>query len=115
MHHLMTSGGVQTTEENLKVSIERENFEYSKMYSEFIDQSKKEGKSQATLGFIYAKKVEMDHERSFKEAEESLKAERDLPSKRLFVCQICGQIHVADPPKTCPVCGNPNEMFKEIK
>jgi rubrerythrin len=97
MHHLRTVGGVQTTVENLKVSIERENFGHSKMYSEFIDQSKKEGKSQVTLGFNYAKKVEMDHECRFKEAEESLKAALDLPSKRLLVCQVCGQIHVSDP------------------
>ncbi|MGD0818599.1 MAG: rubrerythrin family protein [Methanomassiliicoccales archaeon] len=115
MHHLRTSGGVLTTEENLKMSIERENLEHSKKYTEFIEQSKKDGRSQATLGFNYAKKVEMDHERSFKEAEQSLNRKKDLPLQRLFVCQICGQIHVDDPPKTCPVCGNPSEMFKEIK
>lgn len=115
MHHLRTSGGVLSTAENLKVSIERENLEHSKTYAEFIEQSKKEGNSQATLGFNYAKKVEMDHERNFMEAESTLKADKDLPLKRLFVCQICGQIHVSDPPKTCPVCGNPSEMFKEIK
>ena len=115
MHHLRASGAVLTTEENLKVSIDRENLEYSKTYAEFIEQSKKEGRSQATLGFNYAKKVEMDHERNFKQAEESLKTEKDLPTERLFVCQICGQIHSGDPPKTCPVCGNPSEMFKEIK
>ena len=115
MHHLRMSGGVLTTEENLKVSIERENFEHSKQYAEFIDQSRREGKAQATLGLNYAKKVEMDHERCFKEAELSLSVKKDLPAKRLFVCLICGQIHVGDPPKTCPVCGNPSEMFKEIK
>ena len=115
MHHLRGYGGVLTTEENLRLSIERENNEHSKMYSEFVEQSRKEGKSQATLGFNYAKRVEMDHERSFKEAELSLSKKRDLPVQRLSVCQICGEIHFNDPPKTCPVCGNPSEMFKEIK
>jgi rubrerythrin len=104
-----------TTEENLKLAIERENMEHTKMYSDFIEQSKKEGKSQATLGFNYSKKVEMDHERSFREAEQSLGKKKDLPPQRMFVCQICGQMHTADPPKTCMVCGNPSEMFKEIK
>ena len=115
MHHLRTSGGVLSTEENLKASIDRENLEHSHRYSEFIEQSKKEGKTEAALGFAYAKKVEIDHERNFKEAEQSLSRNKDLPPQRMFVCQICGEIHIGEPPKTCPVCGNPSEMFKEIK
>ena len=115
MHHLRMSGGVLTTEENLKLAIERENLGHSKIYCDFIEQSKKEGRAQATLGFNYAKKVHMEHERSFKEAEQVLNDKKDLPVQRLFVCQICGQMHTGDPPKTCLVCGNPSEMFKEIK
>jgi rubrerythrin len=115
IYHLRMSGGVLSTQENLKRVIERENTGHINTSSEFVEQSKKEGKSQAALGFNYAKKVGMEHERAFKEAELSLGQEKDLPVQRMFVCQICGQIHSGDPPKTCLVCGNPGEMFKEIK
>jgi len=114
LYHLRAMGGVGSTEDNLKAAVGGENYEHTSMYPGMIEQAKAEGEKVARTGFSYANAVEKLHEVLYQAALDSVQASKDLPKKRLWVCQVCGNVHEGDePPEKCAVCGNPRKAFKE--
>ncbi|HSV41993.1 MAG TPA: rubrerythrin family protein [Methanomassiliicoccales archaeon] len=115
LYHLRAMGGVGSTVQNLMAAIDGENYEHTKMYPAMIEQAKAEGNKVAETGFTWANKVEKIHEGKYKKALDAVKAGKDLPEKKVWVCQVCGQVHEGDePPEKCPVCANPKEKFREM-
>lgn len=113
--HLRSLEGMRSTAENLEEAIAGERYEYTKMYPEFASKAKEEGMKEARLCFTYAKKVEEGHESLYSEALETIRSGKDLPQHIYFVCQVCGNLEVDSLPKSCPVCGNPEEVFQEVR
>jgi rubrerythrin len=113
--HLRSLEGINSTEENLKEAIEGERYEYKEMYPAFISKAKEEGIKEARLCFSYAKKVEELHGSMYSEALGMLQNGRDYAQRLYFVCEVCGQLSVDHPPKSCPVCGNPEQVFREVR
>jgi rubrerythrin len=111
-NHLKAMGGVKSTEENLKEAVGGETYEFEKMYPGMIEDAKNENEDEAKMSFIFANKVEKVHADLYKKYLENLGKNPDTP---IFVCQVCGNTVEGEAPDKCPICGNPREMFKEIK
>jgi rubrerythrin len=113
--HLNVLKGVRSTEENLKEAATGENYEHTVMYPGFIEQAKKEGNKDAVRSFTYANAAEKVHEEYYMAALDSVAAKMDMPTKKLFICPICGNIEEEEAPEKCSICGAPGSTFREIK
>ncbi len=111
-NHLKAMGGVKSTEENLKEAVGGETYEFEKMYPGMIEDAKNENEDEARMSFVFANKVEKIHAELYKKYLDNL---GNNPDTAIFVCQVCGNTVEGAAPDKCPVCGNPKEMFKEIK
>lgn len=114
-NHLQALGDINSTEENLKVSIEGERYEHEEMYPGFLETAKKEDEKEATASFNYANEVEKKHENFYKKALEELENTGDLEEKDWHVCQVCGNTFEGDVPEKCPICGATKEEFSFIE
>jgi len=104
--------GIKSTEENLKAAVDGETFEFKEMYPGMIEEAKEENQSEARISFSYANKVEAIHAGLYQRYLDDLGNNEDTP---IFVCQVCGNTVEGAAPDKCPVCGNPKEIFNEIK
>jgi len=114
LNHLRIMKEVKSTLENLNTALEGESFEYSKMYPGFIEQARKENKSDVVWSFDVANKVEQIHAGLFTKAIKSLKIEKKMESIDYYVCQVCGNTVEDKAPDKCPICGAPSQKFKKI-
>jgi len=113
--HLRVYGGIKTTEENVKAAIEGEHYEFTKMYPEFLEIAKKEGKKAAERSFDLANQVEKIHHELYSKALEAVQGGNDLPETKLFVCEVCGYTVEGDIPDICPICGAKHDRFFEVE
>jgi rubrerythrin len=112
--HLRVMKGVKDTADNLRAAIEGEGFEFEEMYPKFLAEAEKEKKQGAAISFGNALAVERIHHGLYKEALESLDSGKDLPETPIFVCDVCGNTVMGDPPDRCPVCNSPKQRFFEV-
>lgn len=111
LSHLKVLGEVKTTKENLQAAISGEEYEFSRMYPQFIDEAKVEGNEEAIVSFNRANEVEKIHHQLFKKAAESL---GQNPEVDYYVCQVCGNTVEGQAPERCPICGAAKNQFKKI-
>jgi len=112
--HLRAMGGIHKTAENLVAAIEGEGFEFQQMYPPYLQQAKDEGDKPAEISFRNALAVEEIHHDLYSQALSTVKGGSDLPARKVFVCEICGNTAYDQAPDLCPVCGVPKEKFSEI-
>ena len=113
-NHLRVMKGIKSTADNLKAAIGGENYEFTKMYPEFIKVAQKEGKKDAENSFYLANEVEKIHHKLYETALKSIEKGKDLEKKDMYVCPVCGYTHEGQPPEKCPVCGTAKKLFKKI-
>ena len=113
-NHLRVMQGIKSTEENLKAAIGGENYEFTKMYPEFMKQADAEGNQKAKDSFDLANKVEQIHHRLYQAALNMLEKGQPIAEKPIYVCQVCGNTVEGEAPEKCPICGAPRKMFKLI-
>jgi rubrerythrin len=112
--HLNVLKGVGSTAENVQAGIDGEGFEFQEMYPKFIAEAEAVGNDAAVESFSHAMAAEEVHHGLYKFALEAVKAGKDLPSRALYVCPICGNTVYDAAPKACPVCRTPGRQFIEI-
>lgn len=112
--HLAAMNGVKSTEENLVSAAEGESHEFNSMYPPFLKEAQEEGNKSAERSFKFALAVEEIHHNLYNEALESVKTGKDLPEKKIFVCEVCGNTVYDNPPEKCPVCNASQSKFAEI-
>lgn len=112
--HLRAMGGIHKTAENLAAAIEGEGFEFQQMYPPYLQQAREEGDKPAEISFRNALAVEEIHHDLYSAALKSLKAGGDLPNRKVYVCEICGNTVYDEAPERCSVCGVPKDKFSEI-
>ena len=104
-----------TTNENLRSSIEGENYEFNEMYLDYIKQIAKNDKSEygevAELSMVWARKVEFTHAEILRKALEAAKLGKDLECNEIYVCKVCGNIVLEKPDSICPVCGHDSLFY----
>ena len=113
--HLRVLGGIKSTTENLQAAIEGEGHEFTKMYPGFVKEAQAENNKPALESFKNAMAVEKIHHDLYSKALEAVKAGKDLPASKIFVCSVCGNTVIGEPPAKCPVCGVPGTKSHEIK
>lgn len=114
LNHLKVLKMIKSTKENLQTSLEGETWEFTEMYPSFISTASQEKASDAIVTFSNANKVEKIHGELYKKAIESIKLNKDVEKKNIFVCQVCGNTVEGNAPDKCPICGSPKEKFKKI-
>lgn len=109
--HLEVAGGIKTTLENVKGSVEGETYEFTTMYPAFLSDAKAEGDQAATKSFHYANEAEKVHAGHFSKALEALAAGKDFPAESFFLCPVCGNVAENEAPAHCPICGTAGKAF----
>jgi rubrerythrin len=112
--HLRVLKGVKDTAANLKTAIEGEGFEFKEMYPKFLAEAESENDRAAATSFTNALAVERIHHGLYSEALESFNSGKDLPEAPIYVCEVCGNTVVGEPPDRCPVCNVTKDKFFEI-
>ncbi|MFW9880820.1 MAG: rubrerythrin family protein [Candidatus Thorarchaeota archaeon] len=105
---------VKDTKSNLLDAINGENYETKQMYKEFLKNSKKEGNDVAELSFSLARKAEKVHAGIFSKYLKQLEKMELIEKRKVYVCQICGNVEFDAPPSVCPLCDHTQKFFKEI-
>ncbi len=112
--HLQTVGGIGDTAKNLEEAIGGENYEFTKMYPEFIKQAQADANKQAQIGFDWANKVEEEHHGMYQKALEAVKGGKQPAAADYYVCEVCGYVGEGEAPDRCPVCGAPGTRFTKV-
>ena len=115
MAHLRVMNGTGSTAENLKHAIDGEHFEFERMYPNYMTAAMHEGAKAAMLSFNNAMEVEKVHHKLYSEALRLVESGQDLPPEKNYVCGVCGNTVMGEPPEHCPVCGTPKEKFEEVE
>ena len=111
--HLRLLGGavVQSTEENLQSSFERETAVNRVYYPQFIREAEKRREQAAALTFSQARDVEEGHAVLYKHA---LNAMLRDETHDYYVCQVCGYVAEREAPDPCPICNAKREKFRLV-
>jgi rubrerythrin len=102
---------VQSTEENLQSSFERETTVNQVTYPQFIREAEEESERAAALTFGQARDVEERHAQLYKRA---LNAMLSDETHDYYVCQVCGYVAERQVPDACPICNAKSEQFRQI-
>ena len=106
---------VGDTISNLEDAIEGEIYETKKMYKKFEKNAKSLGDEVAELSFSLARDAERVHADLFSLCQKKLKKGEKIEIRKIFVCQICGNVEFDAPPEICPVCDHSKDFYKEIE
>ncbi len=112
--HLRALGGVKDTKENVKAAIAGEHHEFVSMYPEFIKAAEEEKNAAALTSFRFANAVEKIHHDLYTEALKAVETGKDLPSREVYVCPVCGYTVYDAAPDQCPVCKAKGSTFIRI-
>jgi rubrerythrin len=104
---------VKSTKENLEAAIKGETYERDTMYPDFLKIAKAEKNKGAVRSFNYAKAVEAEHAKLYKEALDNMGAWKD-GKKDFFVCTVCGNTVMKVDFAKCPVCFSPKEKYEKV-
>lgn len=104
------------TAKNLFYAAEGEKYEHEIMYPEFEEIAKEEGLKEIARMFKAIGKVEVEHEKEYRELLNALEAEGFFASdeEEEWICEVCGHVHRGKkPPTACPLCKVDKEFFKK--
>ena len=116
-YKLLHGGDILSTEENLKMAAEGENYEWTDMYDRMAKEAKEEGFDRIAYLFEAVGKIEKEHEERYKKLLENVEGGLvfSKDGDRIWKCRNCGHICVGKKaPAMCPVCEHPQSFF-EIK
>ncbi len=111
LKHLRQLKVIQSTEENLKTSFEREMSVSENIYPDFVRQAEQDQNPAAGTGFRQAMDAESFHGKLYKNAIDHMLEER---TTTYHVCKICGYVADGSAPDECPVCGAKPEQFFQV-
>ena len=113
----LMGGDILSTDENLKMAADGENFEWTDMYDRMAKEAEEEGFKEIALKFKMVGEIEKTHEERYrkllKNVEDKIVFSKDEDA--IWVCRNCGHIVVGKTaPNVCPVCNHPQSYF-EVK
>ena len=113
----LMGGSIKSTEENLLMAAEGENYEWTDMYAEFAKTAKEEGFDRLAYLFEAVGKIEKEHEERYRKLLENVEGGLvfSKDGDKIWKCRNCGHIVIGkEAPNICPVCNHPQRYF-EIK
>lgn len=114
LKHFEIAGKINDTLENLHAAAEGENYEFTKMYPEFIEAADKEGNKEALQTFEYANAAEKVHGGIFNELKAQVARGDDAECTAVFLCPVCGWVGFDPLPDKCPICNTSKKAFKQF-
>lgn len=106
------------TLENLNIAADGESYENITMYPNFEQIAREEGEKEAAKLFEGIGKIEIEHEKMYKELIMRLSAGEEhesLNEDEEWICEVCGHIHRGKKAlKVCPVCKHPKEYQSRL-
>ncbi len=103
---------------NLKDAIAGESYENLTMYPNFAGVAEADGEKEAARLFKAIGKVEVEHEKMYRELLERLESGKEYESDNAeeeWICEVCGHVHRGKKaPKVCPVCKHPQEYQSRL-
>ena len=115
MWYKLLYDGVGDTKENLKLGIEGEDYEYTKMYKEFDKIAREEGFDEIAEKFEQVGDIEKSHEERYAKLLKNIDDDVVFKSDKVTVwkCRNCGYLFTGDEaPEVCPVCDHPQSFFE---
>ena len=103
---------VRSTEENLKLSFEKETFVNEVAYPAFLKQAWADEDKLSIWYFTKARNAEERHAHLYKLAISDMASDKET---QYFVCSYCGWVETLARPEKCPNCGRAPELYNEIQ
>ena len=103
---------VKSTEDNLKLSFEKETFVNEVAYPQFLKQAWADEDKPVIWGFTKARNAEERHAKLYKSALSDMASDKET---LYFVCTNCGWIEDRQRPEKCPNCQYPPEAYLEVR
>ena len=106
---------IGSTDKNLAVAADGENFEWTEMYDEFAKTAEKEGFPELAARFRLVGEVEKHHEERYRALLQNVETASvfEKSEVKVWVCRNCGHIVVGTAaPEVCPVCLHPKAYFE---
>ncbi|MBF9016414.1 MULTISPECIES: ferritin family protein [unclassified Oceanispirochaeta] len=115
MNHFEVLGKGKTILENLKKSIDGENYEINEMYKSYMEYAEAQGHSLARYTFQDARDAEKVHSSLLSKALEAVEEEKDITLSSYYTCTSCGYtFETENKPVRCPVCGAPDDKIEPV-
>ncbi|HAR44470.1 MAG TPA: rubrerythrin [Bdellovibrionales bacterium] len=111
--HFKAMGGVNSTLENLKDAVNGETYEYTEMYPPMLEQARLENHKGKTM-ISFAEQAERVHAELYKQALAAVEAGHDLKNAEIYICPVCGDIHIGEPNANCPICGVKPDKYRKV-
>ena len=105
---------ISDTRNNLIQSITGETFEFKNMYKGFVKNAKKEHTYLAEYSFSLARKAEKVHSKLYVNYLKQLDKNENFEPIDIYVCKICGNIELREPPNMCPNCEHDQKFFIKV-
>ena len=103
---------IRSTEENLKLSFEKETFVNQVAYPAFLKQAWADEDKLSIWYFTKARNAEERHAHLYKLAISDMVSDKET---KFFVCSYCGWVETLARPEKCPNCGRAPELYDEIQ
>ena len=107
--------GIGSTEENLLVAADGENYEWTDMYEEFAKVADEEGFHELAEKFRGVALIEKHHEERYRALLKNVQMQQvfEKSEVKVWECRNCGHIVVGTKaPEVCPVCNHPQSYFE---
>jgi rubrerythrin len=114
-NHLQAMAGIKSVKENLQAAVGGENYEFTRMYPEFIKQAQSEKNQKAETTFVWANAVEKIHHDLYQQILKAVEAGQKINQEPYYVCPVCGNTVAGEAPDKCPICNTPGSKWKKIE
>lgn len=114
-HKMIDGAETEITLKNLDSAMAGEHYEHTTMYPGFAKIAEEEGYKDIARLFNAIAKVEVEHEREYRQLQDALKEDGFFAGEdeEAWVCEVCGHVHRGKKaPGACPLCKVGKEYFK---
>jgi rubrerythrin len=111
LSHFRATNVTDSTDENLKLALEEETYDYKNAYPPMVQDAVKDDAIDARHSLEYGMSIGPIIAKLISKAIGSPDADE---SGAYYVCPICGNIEYGKPPSKCPFCGVDAKDFEEV-
>ena len=114
----LMGGDILSTNENLKLAADGENYEWTDMYEGFAKDAEEEGFTALAAQFRMVAKIERSHEERYRALLKNVEMQKvfEKSEETMWECRNCGHLVMGkNAPQVCPVCAHPQSFFEVRK
>jgi rubrerythrin len=111
LSHFRAANVAETTDENLKLALEEESYDFKRAYPPMVQDAVKDDALEARHSLEYGMSIGPIIAKLINQAMSGPAAGQ---SGAFYVCPICGNIEFGQPPAKCPFCGVDANDFAEV-